>query len=636
MGEHNSLGVYTRILERLVIDIAVAYVDSSELHRELNKMRARCLREGFSFLTKTLPAFGKSLDRALQGTVPFTPVGFQKRPGRSTPKFLWWLIERIFDEDGYVRSDADIDAIKHVRQITQLLYKLELPANEQTSQKVVDSFVAVQIELSKLDLDPRDAIIKRARALVARVLEGLSPWEIKPRHGPGAVATGEKGSQKGTFSRLYTDMENCYPFTGYFQFSVSHTVDHLHKLSALKTMEIGTAKVVLVPKDSRGPRLISCEPLEKQWIQQGQRAALYSHIEHHPLTRGQINFTDQGINRRLALQSSKTGAQVTLDMKEASDRVSLKLVEQLFCGTPWYTALVASRSGQTKLPDGTVVKLETFAPMGSAVCFPVEALAFWALAVSTLVVHEQAHSEQAEWVSLEKAARSVFVYGDDIICDVEDYDVVMQSLEHYGLRFNNAKCCVSGLFRESCGCDAYGGVDVTPIRLRKTWNHHSPYDAVQLQSYVSFSNEMYARGYRGTALWVEGLVDSLYKLPVPYLNFREVSDYEWCLESNTLKKKRTTTKGSVASPGRVIGYNRPDVNPYPINLAKGCRVRFNRHTHTSEVEGYAIIPRRETWTLDGWEAVLHSTANGPQGLHDGIHTTAVPRRSRIKRTWGTV
>lgn len=631
MGDHNSLSVYTQILERLVIDIAYSIcLHPSELRRELTKMRSRCRAEGISFFTKTLATFGKAFDKALQGEVAFTPAGFQKKPGKSTPYLLWWLIERVFDDDGYVRSDADVGAIKHVRQITQLLYKLELPSNEADTEKVLASFVAVNEELSKLRIDPRDAVIKRARVFITRVLSGLSSRDIIPGHGPGAVATGERGGEKSTFSRLYKDLEAWYPFTEYFHVSLSHTADHMHKLEALEELETGTAKVVLVPKDSRGPRLISCEPLEKQWIQQGQRKALYSHIENHRLTAGQVNFTNQHINRELALLGSKSQEYVTLDMKEASDRVSLQLVEQLFCGTEWYSALIASRSGYTRLPNGTTVKLETFAPMGSAVCFPVEALTFWALAVATLNVHHK-----VDW---RVACQQVWVYGDDIICRREVYPTIMQNLERFGLLFNRSKCCVSGFYRESCGCDAYKGFDITPIRLRKTWNHRSSYDVVQLQSYVEFSNSMYQRGYRGTALYVEGLVRSLYKLPIPYLEYRSLPTYylDECL--GQIRKCVYPNDALKVPPGRVIGFSRPDVNPSPINQALGVRTRFNRDLHYQEVYGYAAEPTYDTWEFDAWETFLRSLTCGPTGGRTGLQhgRYAVSHRSRMKRTWGPI
>jgi hypothetical protein len=82
------------------------------------------------------------------------------------------------------------------------------------------------------------------------------------------------------------------------------------------------ARVCLVPKDSRGPRIISCEPAELMFIQQGIMRKLYSHLETHHLTAGQINFTDQSINRNLALLASNA--------KETWPRLTFRMLRIVF------------------------------------------------------------------------------------------------------------------------------------------------------------------------------------------------------------------------------------------------------------------------------------------------------------------
>lgn len=608
MGDHNSLEVYTSLFKRLVSDIAYLHI-KSEFSLDWVKIQSRLNREGISFLTKSLPRLGKAFDRALQGDIPFLFPGFEKKLGSTVPKMFGWLFEQVIADSGYVRSDANVVAIKHTRQILYFLYKLELPYDSKTSKKVLDSFIGTEEELKTLQIDPDDAVIKCARTLVARILAGTNARDILPKHGPGAVATGEKGEQKLTFSRIYRSLEEQYPFTGYFQVGLSQTVDQLDRLETLTVLDTGTAKVVLVPKDSRGPRLISCEPLEYQWIQQGLQRKLYSIVENHRLTKGHVNFTDQEVNRALAMRGSLDGSVVTLDMKDASDRVSLQLVECLFSGTEWLQGLKACRTAETRLPDGRIVQQSKFAPMGSAVCFPIEALCFYALAVAVLVVHSQ-----KKW---RVALSSIYVYGDDIICDSEDYAVIMQHMELYGLRFNRDKCCVSGFFRESCGCDAYKGVDVTPIRLRKTWNHRRTRDATCLVSYVAFSNALYVRGYRGSAQYVQTLVEGLYgRLPVLEYNSTEM----------------VLSQGLFSPPGRIIGWNRPDVNPIACNLQNGIRYRWNATLHRDEVAGYISKPVYEEWRTDGWEACLYSLCCGSTGLPGGMH--AIARRSCLQRSWG--
>jgi hypothetical protein len=433
------------------------------------------------------------------------------------------------------------------------------------------------------------------------------PRDIIPRHGPGSVATGEESGEKTHFSRIYGTVEMVYPFTEYFHFNLSHTVDALNS-NTLNLLELpaGTAKVVLVPKDSRGPRLISSEPLELQWIQQGLQRKLYDIIESHRMTAGRVNFTDQTVNRALALAGSKTGTWVTLDMKDASDRVSRQLVRRLFPDN-WFEAMDACRSTGTRLPNGQFVELEKFAPMGSAVCFPVEALTFFALAVSTLRI--------LKGYSRAKALASVFVYGDDIICRVEDYDSVMHRFPLYGLMFNEGKCCVSGSFRESCGCDAFRGVDVTPIRLKKTWCPHSS-DVQELASYVAHGNALYAAGYRRSFHTIRQLVENRYG-PLPVM--------DPSLADPSPKKDSTAASG-------IISWRLSDVIPQTYNSGLGFRSRFGP-THKYEVYGYSVRPKYKQWKVRGWEAMLRSRCCGSTGMPPGMY--AVAHRSRLTRTWGS-
>jgi len=610
MGMYNSLEPYGTLFEELLLDIACCYTNS-EPHLDLAKARLRMKAEGISFLTKSLPRLGKAFDKALLGLTPFLHTGFEKSTEYAVPKFLGWLLKGVFSVDGYVREFPDISAIKHVRQILYFAYKLELPYDERSVKNVLESFIAVDNEIKNLRIDATDAVIEVARTYVTRTLSGCCPWDIIPKHGPGSVSTGERGGEKTHFSRVYADLDSRYPFTEYFHASLSHTADHVNRLEQLEELSIGTAKVVLVPKDSRGPRLISCEPLEKQWIQGGQQRKLYNHLERCRFTAGHVNFTDQTVNRRLALESSKTQEFVTLDMKDASDRVSLVLVEQLFQGTEWYQALVASRSAQTRLPDGSVVVLGKFAPMGSAVCFPVEALCFYALAIGVLVVYRQ--------IPWRVAAASVWVYGDDIICRSEDYAALLNHFPRYGLAFNPGKCCTSGFFRESCGCDAYKGVDVTPIRLRKVWNHRKPNDATQLVSYVELHNSMYQAGYRRSCTYIRKMVEALYG-PIP--------DVEY------MRSRAEGYQAFYHTAGRAIGWFRPDVNSIASNLSRRIKMRFNAHLHRDEVKGYAVQAVHRDYTEDGWERLLRYFSGGIDSeLPSG--TYAVSRQSRLCRNkWG--
>jgi hypothetical protein len=673
MGNHNSLDFYKSLTMRLHRDIAERHSlsdSSKEFKRNVREIERRFSSEGVSFLTKTLPALGKRLDKALQGSKLVTP-GFAKTKGAEYPSFLGFLFRSVFDDAGYVRTSwsGKVEAVRSLRQLAYFTYKLELPYDEETEKSVLESFVQTEEALANHQWSPYACnVVNEAAQLVASVINSDSALDFTPKHGPGAVATGERGAFKSTFTRSYLATRLMFPFGEYFASKLDPAAN-----GPMPVLATSTAKVVPVAKDSRGPRLISCEPLETQWLQQGIKEYLVPLLETHPLTGGQVNFTCQDINRDLARIGSNfdptgrvgnntgiwrvdqttlhnaypkrhrkyrkvsTGDWVTIDMKDASDRVSLRLVEKLFEGTFLLNRLIATRSTQTLLPDGRLVKLCKFAPMGSAVCFPVEALAFFALAVAGLM-HDGRYTRWA------RACENVFVYGDDIIVRREDYPPVKAALESVGLTLNEDKCCVSGFFRESCGLDACEGVDVTPIRCRKTWDHHGVKSAEELVSWVSLSNSLGASGYWRAAAYIARAVTEKYgHLPeVPYAISAE---------------RDLPTPARPEQTSRVIGWFIGAASSDIPALPEGT-YRYNRKLHRQETYGYIVEPVYQVYQHRGVaEYFRHLVAGSKRANVDAyfaalmerrVHSPApalnsgkqvcgrypVPHRSRLKRGWG--
>jgi hypothetical protein len=608
---NSSVAFYATIVNHVHTSIANSFgVSRSIVSVEQRKIARRLNAEGLPFLTVCLPRLGKAFDKALATNTAFNPEGFEKLPGTTTPKFLGWLFSQVFDKDGIVLQDGgNPSAVKHIRQLVYLFYKLELPYAKKTCQKVVDAFVQTETDLQSLQIDSKDRTIRLARAFITRVAGDLDPLDIVPRHGPGAVSTGEKGLNKANFGRIYSDVEQIYPFTEYFCFSLGHVVDELGMIESLEPLEAGTAKVVLVPKDSRGPRLISCEPLELQWLQQGLSQILVTRLESHSFTNGHVNFTDQVVNKRLALSSSLSQEWVTLDMKEASDRVSLELVSQLFQGCPILRGLIATRSKFTQLPDGRLIEMKKFAPMGSALCFPVEAFVFYALSVAVLRIYAR--------MSWRQARESVYVYGDDLIIRAEVYKHVLQHLPRFGLLFNDGKCCTDGFFRESCGCDAYKGVDVTPIKIRSVWSRRGRIDPGVLASYVSYSNSLYLAGHYEASQFIEE--ECLRRFPGIPINNAVVFDY-----SAKADWKNVTPKG--------VSFYRPHIC---ATTNSRNRIRRSKKLQRLEVSTPLIVPIIfEGDVKSGWREMLRLMGKASQRTTPGQYT--LPRRVKMERGWTEV
>jgi hypothetical protein len=379
--------------------------------------------------------------------------------------------------------------LKSLRQVLVFGYKAEHEPSEEQLQAAQAAFLSTEEGLETfntyLGANCQSPFFREARRLVSRVISrGKFSVLTDVSHGPGAVFPPCKPSEKSDFRIIYPNIDKYYPFFEYFRATTSAVMNALQDQD---TLEVGgdiTAKLTAVPKDSRGPRLICVHPKESIWIQQGLRHALEKCITQNPLTRGKINFTDQTVNQVLAIQGSIDGSYATIDLKSASDTVSLELFRYLFGNDAQY--FESCRAEKLRLLDGRLHTLRTYAPMGNATTFPVEALVFWA------VVRAGILSLSGEICS------DVYVFGDDIIVPTRYYHIAIRSLVRAGFIPNQGKCFYRGSFRESCGCDAFNGTEVTPIRLKRS-------DVRLLSDQVSLcaiAKAFRARGYEETAAYI--------------------------------------------------------------------------------------------------------------------------------------
>jgi len=533
------------LINALLCDVQTLHCDvfnQRSFRLTYRKVCDRINREGLSFLTKTLPRLGKALDRALTGEVPMnsTKYAFKSIPNSQLPMFMGELFQCIFSHNGWLLPTPSVHCIKTLRMILFYFYKYDkVKYSPKQEQKVIAQFLQTEADIQTYDQIFKEAancfeadscpshcknacpqntdhntcnsrqitkrlvslgisnegvrVIRRARKLLNQLFLHFDPMAIHPKHGPGAVSTKEKLWGKYFWRNIPQRIASVYPIDAYYYASFGHICDSIREINELGSEE-SNARVILVPKDSRGPRLISCEPLEFQWIQQGLGSAIVRHVEHHPLTRYNVHFTDQRPNQCGALLGSSTGRYATLDLKEASDRVTVGLVRLLF-PSKVLPYLLACRSLGTTLPDGSILKLNKFAPMGSALCFPTLALTIWAILTSG----QDYDADTRE---------GILVYGDDVILPTAIAANSIKLLESCGLQVNRDKSCITGLFRESCGVDAYNGTDVTPLRLRKVWS--STPSPESFPSYVAHCNALWKRKYYHTYKHLSNKLFSVY------------------------------------------------------------------------------------------------------------------------------
>jgi hypothetical protein len=481
-------------------------------HRDLKTIRSRVNDEGISFLTITLPSFASDFESCLEQR-RIDPTLFRCfRKSGAIPAFLQGMLGRIFDKETGRVNDVEItnspdtiaSLVGAIRQICLSFKKVELPCTPERERAALENFIATEhsFEMFALPREQQEKFYLVCSMLWGNVLRTIRLDSLLPRHGPGATAERASGNQKFVWKRWHHRLEPYLPLidSGYpiscgelpFRGSELELVEMV-----FEDME-QPVRVTPVPKTLKGPRIIAIEPCCLQFAQQGIRRELYSRIESYWITRGHINFRDQSRNQSLAMSSSFDGRLATIDLKDASDRVPLDLALEMFQGNPDLRDFIeACRSTRAEMPDGTVVgPLRKFASMGSALCFPVEAMYFYTICVIALL--EEQNLPVSLW-NIFRVSRDVYVYGDDLVVPASVATAVLDRLREYNCRPNDRKTFYRGNFRESCGVDAYLGRSVTPTYVGTAFPKNRR-QVHEILSWVATANHFFAKGYIRTAL----------------------------------------------------------------------------------------------------------------------------------------
>jgi hypothetical protein len=479
--------------------------------RDVETLRRRCRHEGDSFITITLAAYCAGFERSLDEgrLVPgsFGPFGAL---ATGTPKFLQGFLYRVFDkETGDLLAAPAVDCIRAVRQICLFGKKVVRPCTPARLKAATQAYVDCD---ESVELSPTGKLWDRFGAVADILISDIALGEdvldeITPDHGPGATQEGVLGNAKWRFETWFKRLDDVgITFQRFAKGISSEAPDDSCKPETLEPEDEPPVKVVFVPKTLKTPRVIAVEPVCMQFVQQGLARYLVGQIERSSLCRGRVNFRDQGVNQDLALRASADGSLATMDMSEASDRVSMAHYQRLFASHPQFRGLVdACRSMRAKLPDGRIIPLRKFASMGSALCFPVEALVFYTSIIASRLVRAGHYPTRA---AVHKMSRAVYVYGDDLIVPADETSAIREDLEALGFKVNIRKSFGKGKFRESCGMDAYDGEAVTPTYLRRDVPTNRG-DASGIVSTVATANQLYQLGLYKTAAALRKAVEDL-------------------------------------------------------------------------------------------------------------------------------
>lgn len=369
-----------------------------------------------------------------------------------------------------------------------------------THVTLVDLAIDLEPEYEELERSlqeisyPQDLMVEM-NSIMRGWMKGFSINEdnFHPCHGPGAVA-------ENTARNV--------PLTKYYHLGDDALLRYVFKKFA--GLDLSTyrpfppsdwkrqSSVVFVPKSMKTRRTISKEPATLMYYQQGVSAVLVDYIHKHPFLSRHIRLDKQELNAELAIQSSYDHRFATVDLSAASDTVTIQLVKAVFRGTPLYPFLVALRSQTTVLPSGKILRLAKFAPMGSALCFPIETLIF-ACAVEFAV--RRARRTHLGFYPVWR------VYGDDIIVSDALFGDIQLVLETLGFKLNASKSFHSpARFRESCGGEGFDGVDVTPMKISRRFassevgltSHH----AALYEGLIDLANTAYRYNFSFLRAWV--------------------------------------------------------------------------------------------------------------------------------------
>lgn len=486
--------------------------------RDWKTISSRVEHEGLSFITIVLPGFRSHFERSLDQKrwIPDL-LGFSKSAG--LPRFLGGFLNQVFDSSSLALLDEpNITAIRCIRQITGFASKIELETTASRNKAAIDGFIKCEIDvaswednvLPSMDLSDFDRMVSLLLApTLSKIDREIYLGNVVPKHGPGATADRRKANQKYALTswpqrldEMFPVLEYLYPNSGWYQ--EAQLVDIYEP-----GMEL-PVKITLVPKTMKTPRIIAVEPTAMQYVQQGILELIVNYVEEDPILRKMVSWQSQIPNQEMARQGSIDGLLATLDLSEASDRVSNALVNRMLKNFPHLSeACQRTRSTRAKLPDGKLIELRKFASMGSALCFPIESMVFITLSLLG-VARAQGVRPSRHW--LKSMTGKVRTFGDDIVVPSSSAQLVSLTLSDFGLKVNTTKSFWTGEFRESCGKEYFRGSDVSITKIRRNIPR-SKRDLDELVSSVSTRNQLYELGYWEAADYLTRVIERIIPFP---------------------------------------------------------------------------------------------------------------------------
>ncbi len=634
------------LLASFLTDVKRLEPDVKGIDRDVITIERRFESEGDGFLTIALPSLDAALVRGLASGRFACPIGFKKIRGGTIPVLFSGMFCKIFDPiTGLLKDDINFGVLKALHGVLLLFKKMSSsPEGEELlHQKAVDTFYQCDERASQVVIPDRHNhhIDRVCRYLLHPLNKQETEYETY-KHGPGAVREGWRSNQKWQeLQRIVMDDLELPEWAGYSNFFIacgpprrggpsngylwgannnSRRIPGSEENPGTLQKEnfsecrprLASAKLISVLKNSTSRRTITIEPMLNQFLQQGLSSRLKSAIDSCPVLSNSIALTHQEYNQKLALEGSRDDNWATIDLKSASDLMSLKLVELVFGRfADFYQRMMCCRSPSVEEASKPLLTLGKFAGMGNALTFPVQSVCFAVVCIAA-ILDFQGKSPSPR--NVERASRSVRVYGDDIIVKREHAQQVVSWLHEVGLQVNLNKSFLDGNFKESCGVEAYRGVDITPLYLRHRPDQANVASPSVIASLVSLSNHMWMEGLYSASTWLKEHVESALGSRLPLVS-RDSGSLGW--------------------------HSRQDA----MTPHKWCR-----NTHQFLTRTFALVPVKRDDKLDGYGALLkcfhmprkeHSETHA-SGLFfpdflvwekDHLSKTAIRYKNRLARRW---
>lgn len=561
---NNSLVTHlSRYVIALFADARYAYTRVSDWERDQSRLIHETAVSGMRTLAIDLPSLAKHFYKCLdQGQYTPSNLRFSTMVSKrvQVPAFMRNLYLQVFDSEGKLRDEPSLDAIHVIIMITRTLSKAKFACSKKALRDEVRNFKSIEEGLKnptlnwvgdhilddydrsaihftdlsirqtssglQLELLPDEGssqilghwadVLQRVADRISSSLGDFHNESIRelPKHGPGRVSNQKAGVSKYQFNEWSAKVEAIFPYDLYARTDFGYGIDR--KRDRVRTLDAESpSKLIAVPKTMAGPRLIASEPNQHQWLQGLVANQIHQRYKNTDLSNC-ISFDDQTHNGRMALVASMTGSHATVDLKSASDCLSCWTVERLFRANPTLLQRIAATRTRriSNCIDSTIFNqmvLKKCFTQGNALTFPVQSIAYAMVAIASVIISDKG---KVTTKAVSDASKRVRIFGDDIVIPTESLVVLEKILSALQLRVNYSKTFSKGKFRESCGVDAYDGVDVTPVYV-KTVSLRPRHE--QAMSALDSVNNLFKAGMWNTSEWLSSTIRHL-TMPVVHVS----------------------------------------------------------------------------------------------------------------------